>query len=200
MTTPSAPAPDRSDSGDSDTLPWILMIEDDAGLVQSVRELFAPYRLRIEAAKTAAAALPLLLIAEPSRRPGAVILDSMLPYEDGKNRLEGEGALGLKLAKESDPYESDTGLHLLNELRAHEEKNGLAPVWVAVTTARSAPELLDRVRASLVASNQRATGKIYAKPFDDMRLEFELCTVLQIECKLDPIFVSALEEEAHGGS
>src|SRR5262245_27202174 len=97
-------------TGISDTL--ILLVEDDEGIRRLVRDLLAREGFGVEVAENAVALDQLLA----RKRPDLVILDLMLPGEDGLSicrRLRSRGGVPiLMLTAKSDPVDRVVGLEM----------------------------------------------------------------------------------------
>ena len=126
-------------TGNSDAL--IVLVEDDEDIRRLVRDLLAREGFAVEVAETAVAFDQLLA----RNRPDLVILDLMLPGEDGLSicrRLRGHGGVPiLMLTAKSDPVDRVVGL----EMGADDY----------VTKPFDPRELLARVRALLRRARSR---------------------------------------------
>lgn len=141
-------------TGNSDAL--VVLVEDDEDIRRLVRNLLAREGFAVEVADTAAALDQVLA----RKRPDLVILDLMLPGEDGLSicrRLRSRGAVPiLMLTAKSDPVDRVVGL----EMGADDY----------VTKPFDPRELLARVRALLRrARNHGAHGE----PEASRRFAFE---------------------------
>ncbi len=159
----------------------ILVVEDDDLLSGYILERLHPYKPLIEIfiAENAEKALTSLTGKASSKKPDAVVLDIMMPYASAAEEL----------GSESDPDGIETGLRLLKRLRdlEKEEKNkcpDLIPTWVSVITARNNPKTIQDISALLCDR-----GRIYIKPYNDIVLEWDLMSVLGIECKIPKVLL-----------
>ena len=144
----------------------LLLIEDE--VMETIREPFNAYRdeIEIKGADNAGMGRKMLLTDFAEQRPDVLILDLMMPY----------GEVAEELDAASDPGEIETGVRLLKCLREYEREQGWSPIWVAVVTARSNPDLMERLEKLLTGC-----GRIYTKPFSSLELENDIATVLGIE-------------------
>ena len=145
---------------------FLLLIEDE--VMETIRGPFNAYRdeIEIKEADNAGMGRKMLLTDSAGQRPDVLILDLMIPY--------GEAAEELDAA--SDPDQIETGVRLLKSLREYEREQGWSPVWVAVVTARTNPDLMERLEKLLAGC-----GRIYTKPFSSIELENDIATVLGIK-------------------
>ena len=138
-------------TGSSDTL--VVLVEDDEDIRRLVRDLLAREGFAVDVADTGAALDQVLA----RKRPDLVILDLMLPGEDGLSicrRLRSHGSVPiLMLTAKSDPVDRVVGL----EMGADDY----------VTKPFNPRELLARVRALL----RRARG--HNEPEPNRRFAFE---------------------------
>jgi len=159
----------------------VVLVEDEPEVRKIIRETLSPYSQDIEVfeATNAGEAMNFLFPDSPDNRPDALILDLMMPY----------GEAGQELDSDSDQDQIETGVRLLDYLRNREKTEPgtdiACPLWVAVTTARSNPHLIQRME-QLLAGN----GRIYLKPFNDLELEHDLACILNIKSHVDPILLS----------
>lgn len=159
----------------------ILVVEDDEGLSGYIQERLCLYEPFIELfiAENAGKALPFLTGKAPGKRPDAVVLDIMMSY----------ASAAVELGSESDQDEVETGLRLLKKFRdfEKEEKNNTSDLiltWVSVITARNNPKTIQDINALLCDR-----GRIYIKPYNGVVLEWDLMSVLGIECKIPKVLI-----------
>lgn len=161
----------------SETKKKVVLVEDEPEVRLVIRQLLEPYAqdLEVVEATNAEEAMDLFPPKSKKKRPDALILDLMMPYAKAAEELDAD----------SDPDQIETGVHLLHSLREWEkgEENSFnsLPLWVAVITARNNPHLIQRLEQLL-----ESRGRIYLKPFDEVRLEHDLAVVLGIDSQVDP--------------
>ncbi|MFH1463870.1 MAG: hypothetical protein ABIO70_05760 [Pseudomonadota bacterium] len=163
----------------SDTKKIVLLVEDDEDVNVVMKGLIGRYEDSVELVSSQNAAQALTALT--GKWPDFMVLDIMMSYQ-GKREVLGGGA---------DLDDRETGLHLLEHLRAREVDEGRRSVWVAVTTARAEPGFRELVWQAL---GER--GHLFNKPYDDLLLEAMLCHELGIPCLLDAEFVQELLKEA----
>ncbi len=147
----------------------LLLIEDE--IMETIRGPFNAYRdeIEIKEADNAGMGKKMLLTDSAEQRPDVLILDLMMPY----------GEVAEELDAASDPGEIETGVRLLKSLREYEREQGWSLTWVAIVTARSNPDLMERLEKLLAGC-----GRIYIKPFSSLELENDIATVLGIESQV----------------
>jgi len=157
----------------------VLLVEDEPEVVNIIKELFEPYTgmgLGIEPRATAAHVLGRLFCNTEKPAVDALILDIMIPY--GSNPDESVKTRKI-LGGSADKMDMETGILLLKKIREKEKEENRAPLWVAVITARNAPRVLQTAWELIENS-----GRVYIKPFNDILLENDIVTVLEIESKV----------------
>jgi len=157
----------------------VILVEDDAGVVEQVRRRLSRYPIDCTAARDGGEALALLGADLGSRRPDALVLDLMLPYGAARGELDGD----------SDPDEAATGMRLLARLRHQESTASTDHLWVAIITARS-PFAVDARAKELFAGH----GCVYYKPFDPLRIEDDLVRALGLPSLVLPALLGVTEE------
>ena len=158
----------------------VALIEDDLGSRRASKQIFESYsEIELVEAVDAGKAMKILFPDLPENRPDAVILDLIMPY----------GTAAKQLNAKSDPDCIEAGVKLLRFLRESEKnadnRHSSDLLWVAVTTSRSNPQLIQELGQLL-----EKRGCIYLKPFDTFKLEHDLAQVLGIKSQVDPILLS----------
>jgi CheY-like chemotaxis protein len=145
----------------------LLIVEDQ--MVEELRAQLRPYRdeIELEVATDAGQALDALDPFLAVSRPMVAVLDIMMPYGEVGDRIR------------PDDNDMESGIRVLEYVRAAEQKKGVPPLWVAVITARSGVAVKGRVERLLAGS-----GRLYKKPFDIHQFVFHVTTKLGVRCQL----------------
>ncbi len=142
----------------------ILVVEDDASMRKQLSVIFSRYGSAIELTWAENAGEALSALEAAGSHLDALVLDLMMPYGSGREKLPA-----------GDPLELDTGLHVLNYARRN-ASIGTPALWVAVITARSGLAVARRTTELLAGS-----GILYLKPFDTFKFEDDVMKAIGVQ-------------------
>lgn len=162
----------------------VLVVEDDLGVVNSLRQILDPYRssVIVDVAEDAGAAIRHYEVAVPR----VLVVDIMMLYRDGADVL----------GSDDDEREWDTGTRFVEWVRERERSEGRSPGWVAIITARSEPDALRRAAGAI-----GPRGRLFRKPFDSILFEVLVCGALGIESLVPKVLeTEVIAEESRRSS